>query len=179
MKNCEANKKQYRILCFIAAKECYTRRVSFFGKNSPCHLASKLHNKLNQLRRSETHWTEILKTRPKTKLYPKRRSETHWTWSLKRKSETQWTWISTEDLKNTTCIKNSLQLLWWCAKRHHTKLHQKVMHVQVNTPWLKMQHWCSQWSRMQCMVLGLDRTMSSNKLMYNISNNWISKNNKN
>ena len=125
MKNCEANKKQYRILCFIAAKECYTRRVSFFGKNTPCHLASKLHNKLNQLRRSETHWTEILKRRPKTKLYPKRRSETHWTWSLKRKSETQWTWISTEDLKNTTCIENSLQLLWWCAKRHHTNCIKK------------------------------------------------------
>ena len=124
--NREANKKQYRILCFIAAKECYTRRDSFFGKNNPCHLASKLHNKLNQLRRSETHWTKILKRRPKTKsCILKRRSETHWTWSLKRKSETQWTWISTEDLKNTTCIKNSLQLLWWCAKRHHTNCIKK------------------------------------------------------
>ena len=48
------------------------------------------------------------------------------------------------------------------------------MHVQVNTPWLKMQYWGSQWSRMQCMVLGSGPDYVSNKLMYNISNKWIS-----
>ena len=126
MKNCKANKKAVsHIMLYCCKRMLHSKSFILWKKNTPCHLASKLHNKLNQLRRSETHWTEILKRRPKTKLYPKRRSETHWTWSLKRKSETQWTWISTEDLKNTTCIKNSLQLLWWCAKRHHTNCIKK------------------------------------------------------
>ena len=136
-------------------------------------LSSHQENKRLRHLTKEERKKHSAKTAQWTEFKKKKRSETHWTWILKRRSETQWTWIPTEDLKNTTCIKSSLQLLWWWAKRHQ-KLHQKVMHVQVNTPWLKMQYWCSQWSRMQCMVLGSGPDYVSNKLMYNISNNWIS-----
>ena len=82
-------------------------------------------------------------------------------------------WIQEKKIRNTLNLNPKKE-----DQKHNEpesqKLHQKVMHVQVNTPWLKMQYGCSQWSRMQCMVLGPGPDYISNKLMYIISNNWIS-----